>query len=338
MKLSDYTYSQLSSDSVGQLVVSKYDLPEVIDCKFYVLGLHDNYLIECKSKKYILRIYRSDWRSEQEIQFELELLAFLGAENMPVATPLSTTTGELCSQIDAPEGKRIAALFTYAEGHTPGKEITLEQSALLGKVVANVHGATEQFETTSSRQILDIPYLLDESIIAISQFLDAEAQNYLNTLQNRLVKELPYLPQVGGAYGICIGDVNSTNFHISNKNNITLFDFDQCGYGYRAFEIGKFISSIGSAKEKHQISKAFLEGYERVRKLSDDELSAIPYYELISVIWVMAIHAYNVDRIGYKYLEKPFWDRKLAILRELDKQLPNKQFNPDAAKSAAPVN
>lgn len=324
MKQPEYTYSQLSSNSVGRLAASKYDLPEFIDCKFYVLGLHDNYLIECKNKKYVLRIYRSDWRSEQEIQFELELLAFLGEKGVPVAHPLPTNSGALSIDIDSPEGKRVAALFHFAQGYAPGNEITPEQSILLGKAVANTHEIAETFETTSSRQILDIPYLLDESIVAIKPYLDAEAQNYVGTLRNKLINELPSLPQIGGVYGICIGDVNSTNFHISNNKKITLFDFDQCGYGYRAFEIGKFISSIRSTDKKYQISNAFIEGYESVRKLSKDEFSAIPYYELVSVIWVMAIHAYNVDRIGYKYLERPFWDRRLGVLRELDKQMPNK--------------
>ena len=90
------------------------------------------------------------------------------------------------------------------------------------------------------------------------------------------------------------------------------------GYGYRAFEIGKFISSIHLIKTKYDISNAFIEGYQKVRRLTEEELLAIPYYELLSVIWVMAIHAYNADRIGHKYLEKPFWDRRLAILKDLD--------------------
>ncbi|WP_455200300.1 phosphotransferase, partial [Kaarinaea lacus] len=128
-----------------------------------------------------------------------------------------------------------------------------------------------------------------------------------------------------GVFGICIGDVNPTNFHINDREAITLFDFDQCGYGYRAFEIGKFMSAIHAVKTKQDISNAFIEGYQQVRQLSDAEMTTIPYYEVISVIWVMAIHAYNVDRIGYKYLEKPFWDRKLGVLRELEKKISGKK-------------
>jgi len=72
---------------------------------------------------------------------------------------------------------------------------------------------------------------------------------------------------------------------------------------------------------KNDIAKAFIDGYQQVRVLTHEEYLAIPYYELLSVIWVMAIHANNVDRIGYKYLEKPFWDRWLSKLKELEKLL-----------------
>jgi len=329
-----YTYSQLSSHSVGHLAALQYDFPKIIGCKFYVLGLHDNYLIEGERESYILRIYRNDWRSEQEVQFELDLLAFLGTKNVLVATPLPTKTGGLSFFIDSPEGRRIAALFHYADGCAPGNEITIKQSTLLGKAVANVHQITDTYKTSLSRQVLDVPYLLDESVIAIIPFLDVEARIYINTLQNKLKDAMPSLPHKTGVYGICIGDVNPTNFHISDRKGITLFDFDQCGYGYRAFEIGKFISSIHYAKKKYDISNAFIEGYQQVRQLTDEELLAIPYCELLSAIWVMAIHVYNADRIGHKYLEKPFWDRKLAILKELDKLIPNKQIQPTPKNGA----
>jgi len=324
MKQPIYTYSQLSSDSVSDLIALQYDLPRIISCKFYVLGLHDNYLIESEREKYILRVYRNDWRSEQEIQFELDLLAFLGTKKVLVATPLHTKTNELSFFIDSPEGKRTTSLFHYADGYAPGSKITIEQSRLLGKAVANVHKITDTFEPVLSRQILDISYLLDESIIAIQPFIDAEARSYINALQKKLKDTLPSLPQKIGTYGICIGDVNPTNFHINDRKEITLFDFDQCGYGYRAFEIGKFISSIHSSKIKDEISSTFIEGYQQVSQLSDAELTSVPYYEMLSVIWVMAIHAYNADRIGYKYLEKPYWSRQLVILKELNELLPNK--------------
>ncbi|NRB37593.1 MAG: phosphotransferase [Pseudomonadales bacterium] len=319
-----YTYSQLSSDAAANLVVSKYGLPESMHCKYYMLGLHDNYLIEHADDRYILRIYRNDWRSEDQIGFELDLLSFIDSKDALVSTPILTKKGGPSFFIDSPEGKREAVLFNYAEGIAPGAELSIEECFLLGKAVAKVHKITESFTTSCTRPILDIPYLLDESVLAINPFLDTDAQNYLAMLQKRLKDSMPSLVREIGVFGICQGDINPTNFHIDDSQKITLFDFDQCGYGYRSFEIGKFISSIHRRKTKNDMAKAFIDGYQQVRQLTEEELLAIPYFEVIAVIWVMAIHVYNADRIGYKSLEKPYWDQRLAILNKLELLLPDK--------------
>ncbi|NRB41656.1 MAG: hypothetical protein HRU20_24830 [Pseudomonadales bacterium] len=72
------------------------------------------------------------------------------------------------------------------------------------------------------------------------------------------------------------------------------------------------------------MAQALIDGYQQVRQLTEEELLAIPYFEVIAVIWVMAIHVYNADRIGHKSLEKRYWDQRLAILNELELLLPDK--------------
>jgi Ser/Thr protein kinase RdoA (MazF antagonist) len=315
-----YTYSQLSADSVRQLVADHYQFIGPLHCKYYVLGLHDNYLIENLNEKYILRIYRNDWRSPNEANFELELLAFLHERNAQVASPILTASGEWSFHIDSPEGDRIAALFPFAKGKAPGNVISIEQCVLLGRAVSDVHHIADSFKTQYARPELDVHHLVDESIELIAPFIEAEEQFYMASLRQQLRRDWPNIPKDIGIFGICIGDVNATNFHIDDKQHITIFDFDQCGYGFRAFEIGKFISSLNLNSEKSSLKNAFLEGYQEKRLLIPAELEAISYFELVSVIWVMSIHAKNANRIGYKYLEKPFWDKKIAVLKELEGQ------------------
>ena len=144
---------------------------------------------------------------------------------------------------------------------------------------------------------------------------------------------MPELDNAQGVYGLCIGDVSPTNFHIDN-NKITVFDFDQCGYGYRAFEIGKFFSSVRNHNEKQEITGGFLKGYQSIRSLNQLEKEAIPLFEIISVIWVMSIQVANVDRIGYKYLEKPAWDKRLSDLKNLVSTWPNKSPQPTPKSGA----
>lgn len=311
-----YLYSQLSSSSGLSLVAFHYDLPNLEYCSFYARGLHDNYLLTAGIAKFVLRIYRNNWRSPEEIGFELAALKYLGDKGARVAFPITTRSGDLNFAIDSPEGKRSAALFHYAKGNAPGTNLSIKESELLGKSAATIHQLAEGFKTPYTRPILDVPYLLDGSINAIEPFLNQDALAYLKSIQPQLHHALPHLSKEQAQYGICIGDVNPTNFHI-DKETITIFDFDQCGYGYRAFEIGKFISSIHSFKNKNDIANAFLKGYQQQRPLSSNELAAIPFFEMIAVIWVMSINANNADLIGLKWLEQPYWDRKLTILKEL---------------------
>lgn len=320
-QINKFIYSQLSSDSVRRLLIQHFDFDQPPQCRFYVLGLHDNYLIDGDNKKFILRIYRNDWRSAEQIGFELDLLSFLGKQQAPVAYPLPTIDNKLAFSIDCPEGKRLAALFPYADGNAPGKDITASQSMMLGSTVAQLHRVTASFSTHHQRPTLDLSYLLDDSIGAIAPFIDTENRNYLNSLQKRLHNAIPKIAKDQDTFGICIGDVNATNFHINDQDEITLFDFDQCGYGYRAFEIGKFNASISQTEIKHKVTKAFLEGYDQVRPLSRDEINAIPYFEIIALVWVMAIHAHNADRIGYKWLEQPFWNRYTSSVKKLDAEV-----------------
>lgn len=317
---SAYIYTQHAEESIRRLVQAHYLPHGPTQCRFYVSSLHDNYLIENAGHKYMLRLYRSDWRSEEEALFELELLDFLQERQAPVAGPLRTQAGTLAVALESPEGQRLAALFQYAEGRAPEAAITPEECRLLGSEVARVHHAAESFTTSYTRPLLALPHLVDEPIELIAPYLNAEARVYLEGLQSRLHRAWPDLPREAGVYGPCAGDINCRNFHITAGRKITLFDFDQCGYGHRVFEIAKFASSIHHHRTKQALVEAFLTGYQQVRKLGEAELFAMPYYEMASVIWVLGIAVKNVSRIGYKYMEKPYWGRKIEILKVLEAQ------------------
>ena len=317
----EYNYSQLSSNSVMQLLNSHYNLLEPVNCKYYVFGLHDNYLVESNDKKYIFRLYRNDWRKEEEILFELELLSYLHKTESNVAYPIETTNSNLSTSVESPEGKRIGALFHYADGYAPERGISLEECTLLGSSVAKIHEKTRYFKTQYSRQNLDLSFLVDRSLKQIKPFLNSRQNAYLQNIQSKIKSGISNLNIDNDDFGICIGDVNPSNFHISKEKVITHFDFDQCGYGYRAFELGKFSSSLYGYESKKENMQAFLHGYNSVRQLTTIEKMTIPYFEIASIIWVMSIHVSNANKIGYKYLENPFWVNRIGRIEALDVNL-----------------
>ena len=106
----EYIYSRLSSNSIESLLNHHYNLEEISSCIFYILGLHDNYLIKCKNNQYMLRVYRNDWRTNEEVDFELELLNYLQAKKQAVSYPIKTKDQTLSFEVSYPEGNRSMAL------------------------------------------------------------------------------------------------------------------------------------------------------------------------------------------------------------------------------------
>lgn len=121
------------------------------------------------------------------------------------------------------------------------------------------------------------------------------------------------------AYGICVGDVHSGNTHFTEQNEPTLFDFDQCGYGWRAFDIAKFLHVAMRMKTDVTVRNSFLEGYQSIRKLSETELAVIPAFITAAHIWVMAISASLVeDVLAYGWFTDDWLDARLAMLKSFD--------------------
>jgi len=316
-----YAYAQISTQSVAELLAEHYQLTQPIHCSFHYAGLHDSYRITSGTQQYIFRIYRSSWRSPEEIDFELNLLDHLASKTSQVAAACRTQRGGLSISFPSADGTRLAALFRFAPGGAPGNAITPEQSALLGRSVAEIHRLVRDFQCDALRPRLELPYLLDTSVHACVPYLSSEQRRYLTQLQTKLHAGIPVLPREPDVYGICTGDVNPTNFHVNDNQELTLFDFDQCGYGFRAFEIAKYFSSLTALPTKSELTKTFLDGYQQIRQLTAQELATIPYFEIIALIWVMAIHVYNVDRIGHRFLEAPLWTQRLKRLQLLEEQL-----------------
>ena len=312
-----YIYSRLSPKTVGELVAYHYDIATVQSCVFYLCGLHDNYFIQTSKDKYFVRIYRNDWRNPEEINFELELLNYLKEKKEPVSSPLETKNNKLLFEVGSPEGERIGALFTYAEGEPLKQEITTNESKLLGRSIASIHNQTKDFTTEYKRKNLDLEHLVKRSLKVIEPFLTIEQKNYLTLVQEKIETKISQLVTEKTELVVCTGDVNPRNFHLTKNNKITLFDFDQCGYGQRAFEIGKFFSSLHFHKTKKEIMQAFLLGYESVYKLSIEEKKVIPYFEIASVLWVMSIRADNVNKVGYFALGSEYWTQRIGIIEEL---------------------
>jgi Ser/Thr protein kinase RdoA (MazF antagonist) len=317
-------YSTLDAQALVTRVLSQYAIGNIRSCKFWTRGLSDIYLIETQDQPYVLRVSHTHWRCQADIEFELEVLEFLRRRNIPVAYPLLTQDQRWLIELQAPEGKRYATLFIYAPGKIPLGDFNQNQSRILGNVLAKLHLATTEFQTTTPRQALTLEYLLDQSVQTISPFIQTRPQllnDFMVTMAD-IKQKLRPLPQEAPFWVICWGDPHSGNVHFTPNQQPTLFDFDQCGYGWRAFDVAKFLQVGLCTGMSYSVRDAFLEGYQSIQALSDLEFSALQPLTQVAYIWRWAIslnyaltHEYNrlddyyfIHRIGQlKMLQSHNW-------------------------------
>ncbi len=313
------TYSTLCSTGLMVHVLPNYNLGTILRCQFWNRGLSDIYQVDTPNQTYILRVTQAHWRSQDDVVFELDFLDFLHQHQVPVAYPLRTTTGQLSVEINAPEGKRYAALFIYAPGRIAIGDLNVEQGKILGKTLAQVHTIGMKFTSPVHRQVLDLNYILDDSFQVISRFLDHRPQdlNYLESAIAEIKLQLHEFPQEPPFWVPCWGDPHSGNAHFTADNQITLFDFDQCGYGWRIFDIAKFWHIALSTGIGKQIRQAVLDGYQSVQAITPYELDALQAFTQAAHLWVWSISITHADRHNYSRLDDFYLTQRLEQFKFL---------------------
>ena len=311
------SYSGITAETICQQVRSHFALPAATQCQQLASGMHENFRVECPNQYFFLRVYRPRARSIADIRYEVALLEHLHRAGCPVAAAVAAGRDDRIMQIETPAGTHPAVLFSFAGGTAPGDRLDPTQSAALGCAVAKIHEAADRFQAPFARQTLDLAYLLDDSVVAIDPWLTPTQHQQLQVIQQHLHRVLPPLPHTTPWFGPCHGDINASNVHIDIDGSLTVFDFDQCGPGWRAFEIGKFFSSLPHHEQSAAIKKAFLLGYESLRPLHADERRAIAPFTAIAHLWVMALHVYHSEITGDLLTQPEFWTRKMNRLQKL---------------------
>jgi Ser/Thr protein kinase RdoA (MazF antagonist) len=309
-------YSTAAPAALVAILESAYDLEAPVQCQFWHRGFNDAYLVTAGNTKYILRVYSSGkyWiRGESDLRFELDLLSHLYECGVSVSHPIRRRDGDVLGTIRAPEGIRYLTLFSYATGK-PVIPFDPEHCQILGERVAKLHLAANQFVTNHSRYHLDLGILLDQPMQLIERYIGDERKDdlrFLVELSEQLREHILALALPGDGYGIIHADINEANVHFGSDDSVILFDFDHCGYGWRAYEIA--VSLTGEPVENQA---AFLRGYQTTRKLCQGEIEAIPVFVRIRYIWDTGDNLARADVHGLRWFNDSYWNRLMRQVSE----------------------
>lgn len=294
MKVFPVTTSTLSAQELGRFIKDKYNLDSSFDCKLFRTGMNHTYMLSSIETKYVLRVYCYNWRSKKEITEEINLLNKLHENNLSVSFPLKDKNQAYIQEVQAPEGLRYAVLFSFAKGDKI-RFLSNETCFAIGELMAKFHKTTENqtIERTvyNKKSLLETPY------------------NKLKAYFSHKLPEMEFIKTImeghqdtyfeNSKQGIVHLDIWYDNLSVANNTDITIFDFDFCGYGPQVLDIGYFckqLFGIESNKVDYETKKErFLKGYQSISKLSKIEQDQIPKAGLLVFVFYLGVQAQRFD-------------------------------------------
>lgn len=234
------------------------------------------------NKSYALRIRRVGYRSDLEINSELEWMAMLAKEGLRVPVPVAASDGTHIVRI----GKYRADLVTWLDGVPMGSSAEplnlsdpITTFRTLGRTAAKLHLLSDQWTLPAGfkRPRWDNDALLGESPLW-GRFWDctglAESDSVLFSQFRESAKIALTSVQDSLDMGLIHADLVRENILLqpTDRNRLALIDFDDGVFGYRLFEIATALVKNVDDPQYLELRKALIDGYRELRPIDISDL------------------------------------------------------------------
>lgn len=231
---------------------------------------------------FILRIGHSLRRSEALILGEVDWINYLAAGGAGVAKAVPSAGGRLVEFIEDGCGEQfIATAFHKAAGGPPSKAMWNPRLfRAWGRLLGRMHALTKTYQPPDpawKREAWDSP-----GNMTVESWLPAGESRVLAKFHT-LMEHLSALPKDRESYGLFHQDAHAGNFFVDADYTITLFDFDDCVYGWFIYDIAMvlFYGLMGHESDLEYIElfiSHFLQGYREENTLAPEWLGEIPHF------------------------------------------------------------
>lgn len=241
-----------------------------------------------------LRLHRPGYHGIAALRSELEWMMALHRDGIDVPQALPDRRGEAIVELPANDSFPLqhADVVSWVEGVPLGETgqplpwSSNERTRLfleIGAGMAAMHESADRFQPRRDffRPAWDADGLIGESPLWgrfwDCDFLSSAQKDMLSSLRQRLSDELAR-PEIRGLdYGLIHADLIWENIFV-NSGQVSFIDFDDCGYGFRMFDIATTLLKNHREPDFSELSEALITGYRQRRDLSEKELAALPLF------------------------------------------------------------
>lgn len=281
-------------------VLSKYHLKNY-KMDFINHGENATFKVTTSKKNYLLRLHRNSYHTRTAILEELKWLARLSkTSDIPAQKPLASKEGKLIESHFVEGVKpRFCDILEWQPGRMKFQTISNNNFFNLGILIAKLHINTRDIKVHHRNywtpEGLIGPKAKLGSILALKSVIPKDYPDLEKCRKMVLVKINQYQKRNLKKMGLIHADLHFGNL-LWNKGVITPIDFDDCGFGFYAYDIAvtlysssRNLKSCGIKKIKSS-REALLEGYSSLLNLSKEDLEILPYFilarRLAMVAWL----------------------------------------------------
>lgn len=269
------------NDWILKEALSRYDIHED---QVTLLDGFENYIYEFQRGRaaYILRIGHSRRRTIELIQGEVDWINYLADGGAWVAQATRSSRGNLVESInDGHGGQFLATAFHKARGSHPwqvGWSHMLDKA--YGRMLGRIHALSKTY--TPSRPEWRRPEWDHPSNLEVLKWLP-ESETLLIERYKQIKTYLDALPRGSESYGLIHQDAHMANLFVDSNGQITLFDFDDCVYGWYVYDIAMVIFYMivledDPAERMEKFWPHFWAGYCAENSLDARWLAEIPHF------------------------------------------------------------
>lgn len=291
-----------------------YDKGSLELLEYYRISSNAVYPFKCDGEVLILRFAPVEEKHLSNVMSEMAFIRFLKTKGYSALETVPTKIGEECITCDTPWGSYYAVVFKRVKGKQLGNiTYTAEIARRHGQFLGELHKLSSTYEPRGHKH-----WSWDEVLEWIGEVLVQDEKNHQAAL-----KELKTLKQYFTSctvsddnYGLVHYDFELDNvFYDDNTHTMSAIDFEDAMYHWYVMDIVQALGSIKDElgeKDYSNLEKEFLIGYQKVRKLRDDELAKIPACKRFA-------HLFSYTKIVVS--SKESWDNEPEWLQQLRQKL-----------------
>ncbi len=288
---------------------------EVADIKFIRFGENATFKIIGKNKNFVLRIHRPNYHNLNALNEELSWILNLSKKtDVLVPTPILSKNGQLIETMISNDFKQEmnCDVLNWIDGRQIEKSVTPKHLYELGVLTSKLQNYGKE-STCKNRMYWNASGLAGdnptlgsfENVSAISK----DDQKFINLTRPEIYKKLcEYEKKFPHKMGLIHSDLHFGNL-IRTKNDFVPIDFDDCGFGFFAYDLAISMLSLENNLNKplrqlNQFKEQLIEGYCKNSTWTKDEEEVLKYL----------YHARRLSGIG--------WLNSRADNQRLQKMLP----------------